>query len=84
LLVRDMMPAARASDPRIKSLRSLPRGVDINPELFRRVIDPVFRATVRDQCRFVVTMRDGTGPASKQIYKGLRRLVESYFYVKHL
>jgi regulator of replication initiation timing len=84
LLVRDLMPAARASDPRIKSLRSLPRGVDINPELFRRVIDPVFRATVRDQCRFVVTMRDGTGPASKQIYKGLRRLVESYFYVKHL
>ncbi|MGE3994888.1 MAG: hypothetical protein AB7F37_04750 [Variibacter sp.] len=84
LQVRDLMPAARASDPRIRSLRSLPRGVDINPDYFRRVVDPVFRATVRDQCRFVVTMRDGTGPASKQIYKGLRRLVESYFYVKHL
>jgi hypothetical protein len=84
LQVRDMMPAARASDPRIRSLRALPRGVDINPDYFRRVIDPIFRATVRDQCRFVVTMRDGTGPASKQIYKGLRRLVESYFYVKHL
>jgi regulator of replication initiation timing len=84
LQVRDMMPAARASDPRIKSLRSLPRGVDINPDYFRRVIDPIFRATVRDQCRFVVTLHDGTGPASKQIYKGLRRLVESYFYVKHL
>lgn len=84
LRVRDLAPASRASDPRLKPLRALPRDTDINPELFRRVIDPIFRATVRDQCRFVVTMRDGTGPASKQIYKGLRRLVESYFYVKHL
>jgi hypothetical protein len=84
LRVRDIAPASRASDPRLKPLKALPRDTDINPELFRRVIDPIFRATVRDQCRFVVTMRDGTGPASKQIYKGLRRLVESYFYVKHL
>jgi hypothetical protein len=29
-------------------------------------------------------LHDGTGPASKQICKGLRRLVESYFYAKHL
>ncbi|MGE0750470.1 MAG: hypothetical protein AB7K64_07775 [Variibacter sp.] len=82
--VRDLAPASRASDPRLRPLRALPRDTDINPEYFRRVIDPIFRASVRDQCRFVVTLHDGTGPASKQTYKSLRRLVESYFYAKHL
>lgn len=84
LLVRDLAPAARASDPRLRLLRALPRDADIPPELFRRVVDPLFRASVHDRCRFVVTMRDATGPASKQTYKSLRRLVESYFYAKHL
>jgi hypothetical protein len=43
----------------------------------------VFEWSKGEKCRFYVIIRDGTGPASKQRYKELRKLVEDRFYPLH-
>lgn len=83
LIVSDPTPG-RANDPQMKLLQPFQRGVVIDERLFKTATNKVFDWSKGERCRFYAIIRDGTGPASKQRYKELRKVIEDRFYPLHL
>lgn len=81
-LVVQNVPSARKTDDTWKLVDDFPRGVEISESRFRRATSRLFAWSKEHECRFIVIMRDGTGPASKPQYKVMRAAVEQNFYVK--
>jgi hypothetical protein len=84
VVVKDMSPAYRRSDQSWKLLDAFARDAEIPETRFRNATAKLYNWSHEKDCRFFVTMRDQTGPTSKDRYKSLRNLVEQHFYVKQI
>ena len=52
----------------------------LTPAQFLRRTEPLFNHGLAKDCRFFVVVYDATGPAEKELYKGLLRTVEGHFF----
>jgi hypothetical protein len=84
VVVKDMSPAYRRSDQSWKLLDAFARDTEIPETRFRNATAKLYNWSHEKDCRFFVTMRDQTGPTSKDRYKSLRNLVEQHFYVRQV
>lgn len=80
--VRDPLPRPRPDDPVWAAAERLPRDALIDPRDINAVMSGVVAESNRRQCRFAVTVRDGTGPSNKAQYKKLNYPLYQAFEVK--
>ncbi len=84
LIVIDSEPLYRKGDEAWKYVDAFPRAAEIPESRFQSATARLFAWSREHDCRFVVTMKDFTGPTSKERYKKLVRVVEQHFYVKRI
>lgn len=77
--VRDVSQPNRSQDPAWKLLEDLRRETIVSREDFVKGGSPLFKWSVKNECRFYVYVRDETG-ADKKYWKMMLRQVETFFY----
>jgi hypothetical protein len=84
VVVKDTSPAYRRSDQSWKLLDEFTRDTEIPETRFRNATTKLYNWSHEKDCRVFVSMRDQTGPASKDRYKSLRNMIEQHFYIKQI
>ncbi|MDB5579937.1 MAG: hypothetical protein JWR80_5113 [Bradyrhizobium sp.] len=84
LIVRDVTPQSRLNDPALKFIDAMQKGSLISETTFNKATARLFAYGKQQSppCRFYTTLRDETGPQSKERYKQLRTSVENHFYIR--
>jgi cell division protein FtsB len=84
LTVSNAAPAYRMKHEAWAQIDPFQVDKEIGEGVFRNSTSRLNAWSRQRDCRFVVIMRDATGPQSKERYKQLQRIIEGHFYVRRM
>lgn len=79
-VMRTVPQSRHENHPIMGAVREVTSGRQISPVQFARETKPIYDWSVTNQCRFFVTVYDGTAENEKRIFQERMRVLEGHFY----